>query len=78
MMKEEIQNNWIYKWMKVKVSDERILIGKFICVDDKCNIILRETTEYRPRPYDQEYDERKIGLVMVPGNHITNVCISTK
>lgn len=57
---------WLYRAMRIVITDGRILIGIFLCTDSKANIILGVCTEYT----QNEGDERMIGLVMVPGKFI--------
>lgn len=54
---------WLYRAMRIVITDGRILIGIFLCTDSKANVILGACTEYT----HNEGDERMIGLVMVPG-----------
>lgn len=54
---------WLYRAMRIVITDGRILIGVFLCTDSKANIILGVCTEYTRN----EGGERMIGLVMVPG-----------
>lgn len=54
---------WLYRAMRIVITDGRILIGVFLCTDSKANIILGVCTEYT----QNEGGERMIGLVMVPG-----------
>lgn len=58
---------WLYRAMRIVITDGRILIGIFLCTDSKANIILGVCTEYT----QNEGDERMIGLVMVPGEKTT-------
>ncbi|KAG2383432.1 hypothetical protein C9374_004103 [Naegleria lovaniensis] len=67
--------------MKVVLKDEREFVGRFVCVDNKMNTILKETTEYRKKPTSTSeeaisFDERRVGLVMLPGTLITSCFIS--
>lgn len=43
--KKEMVKSWLNKQMKVKVTDNRIFIGKFICLDHFKNIILEGTKQ---------------------------------
>lgn len=54
---------WLYRAMRIVITDGRILIGVFLCTDSKANIILGVCTEYTR----SDGGERMIGLVMVPG-----------
>lgn len=55
---------WLYRAMRIVITDGRILIGVFLCTDSKANIILGVCTEYTRN----DGGERMIGLVMVPGS----------
>lgn len=73
--------NWLNKTLRVEMSDGRVLIGIFLCTDREANIILGSCAEYLPGEQTNETtiasndDARMLGLVMVPGKHIVNVCI---
>lgn len=48
--KEQAKENvrdWVNRFMRVTISDGRVFIGRFVCVDNQKNIILSEATEYR-------------------------------
>lgn len=55
---------WLYRSMRIVMTDGRILIGIFLCTDSDANVILGVCTEYTKNGGD----ERMLGLVMVPGN----------
>lgn len=37
--------NWINKYMKIEMTDGRILIGTFVCTDKDANVILSACSE---------------------------------
>lgn len=55
---------WLYRTLRIVMTDGRVLIGVFLCTDKDANVILGVCSEYAP--YGGE--ERMLGLVMVPGN----------
>lgn len=57
---------WLYRTLRIVMTDDRVLIGVFLCTDSDANVILGVCSEYAP--YGGE--ERMLGLVMVPGNLI--------
>ena len=65
---EQQMFEWIGSTMKIKITDNRILIGKFICTDKDANLILTQTEEYLTETRDET--PRHVGMVMVPGEHI--------
>ncbi|GAO49092.1 hypothetical protein SAICODRAFT_7546 [Saitoella complicata NRRL Y-17804] len=60
--------SWLNKKTRVHASDGRIFDGKFVCVDRDQNVILADTDEYR---IEKPEEKRFMGLVVVPGKHIT-------
>lgn len=44
--KKELVKTWLNKEMKILVSDGRIFIGKFICLDHWKNTMMTETKQY--------------------------------
>lgn len=62
---------WLYRAMRIVITDGRILIGVFLCTDSKANIILGVCTEYTRN----DGGERMIGLVMVPGASASEIVL---
>lgn len=54
---------WLYRSMRIVMTDGRILIGIFLCTDSDANVILGVCSEFTKNGDD----ERMLGLVMVPG-----------
>lgn len=54
---------WLYRSMRIVMTDGRILIGIFLCTDSDANVILGVCSEFTKNGGD----ERMLGLVMVPG-----------
>lgn len=54
---------WLYRPMRIVMTDGRILIGIFLCTDSDANVILGVCSEFTKNGGD----ERMLGLVMVPG-----------
>ncbi|KAG1473274.1 hypothetical protein G6F56_001048 [Rhizopus delemar] len=52
---------------RIKITDGRIFVGTFMCIDKQKNVILANTKEYR------EEEERLVGLVMIPGEHLVKM-----
>lgn len=59
---------WLYRSMRIVMTDGRILIGIFLCTDSDANVILGVCSEYTK----SGGDERMLGLVMVPGTYNSN------
>lgn len=57
---------WLYRSIRIVMTDGRILIGIFLCTDSDANVILGVCSEYTKNGGD----ERMLGLVMVPGKDI--------
>ncbi|CRK99686.1 CLUMA_CG013010, isoform A [Clunio marinus] len=64
--------SWLSKNFRIKMTDNRILIGVFLCTDRDANIILGICSEFR----DEE--ERFLGSVIVPKKHIVSIEVDTK
>ncbi|KAI8331332.1 hypothetical protein BC941DRAFT_382686 [Chlamydoabsidia padenii] len=52
---------------RVEISDGRIFIGTFVCIDKQKNLILAQAEEYR------KDEQRLVGLVMIPGVHLVKM-----
>ncbi|KAH9506987.1 Neuronal acetylcholine receptor subunit alpha-7 [Dermatophagoides farinae] len=63
---------WLNKNFRIKLSDNRIIVGIFLCTDCHQNIILGSSLEYLN---DDDEDPRVLGLAMVPGKHIMSICV---
>lgn len=67
---------------RIKITDGRIFVGTFMCIDKQKNVILANTKEYREGwflvikvqllIYLLE-EERLVGLVMIPGEHLVKM-----
>merc|ERR1712131_225867 len=64
--------SWVGKQMKIRITDNRILVGKFLCTDKDQNIILQNTEEFLNEVGESG---RLVGMVMVPGEHIKSIHI---
>jgi small nuclear ribonucleoprotein (snRNP)-like protein len=63
-------------FLRVTLTDGRILIGTFACFDKQRNILLNDAREFRaPLADDQprSRSERNLGIVLVPRRWITAV-----
>lgn len=70
----DLFSTWLGKNMRVKMKDERELVGQFLCTDNKRNIILANAHEYIPDSIDAGPEgARFLGLAMVPGCHIDSM-----
>ncbi|XP_027202459.1 LSMD1 domain-containing protein Sbat [Dermatophagoides pteronyssinus] len=63
---------WLNKNFRIKLSDNRIIVGVFLCTDCHQNIILGSSLEFLN---DDDEDPRLLGLAMVPGEHIMSICV---
>lgn len=70
---------WLNQILRIVITDERIIIGCFVCTDRDANVILENSWEYSPssdgisRTDNQE--PRLLGLTLIPGRHIVSVAI---
>lgn len=60
---------WLYRSMRIVMTDGRILIGIFLCTDSDANVILGVCSEFTKNGED----ERMLGLVMVPGTQMNSL-----
>lgn len=78
-LSEELQSRqnlegWLNRFMRIKMTDGRILIGAFVCTDRDRNIILGSCDEYvNAQDLDDKEEPRVLGLAMVPGQHIVSI-----
>ncbi|PWN38257.1 uncharacterized protein FA14DRAFT_153585 [Meira miltonrushii] len=79
-----IEETFLGKNTKITINDGRTFEGRFVCTDSEVNVILQGTHEYRIRNQskgtevdtantDTTLQKRWAGMVMIPGQHITNV-----
>ena len=62
---------YLNRWLRIKITDGRTLIGLFLCTDRDLNIILGRAVEHVDGDGDEFHHEpRMIGLIMIPGRHI--------
>jgi hypothetical protein len=65
---------WIYSLlgleMKILITDQRVLLGHFICTDRDRNVIMQGTNEFMSEEEIATKVGRSIGLAMIPGRHI--------
>ena len=66
--------------VRITLSDQRVVIGKFSCFDKQRNVLLNEALEQRyadgdttPSPPHAPEFERPLGLILVPRQHIVAV-----
>ncbi|KAI8374281.1 uncharacterized protein BYT42DRAFT_615455 [Radiomyces spectabilis] len=52
---------------RIKITDGRVFIGVFVCIDKQKNVILAHTEEFRGN------EQRLVGLVMIPGKHLVSM-----
>ncbi|MCJ1224794.1 hypothetical protein MMC12_001439 [Toensbergia leucococca] len=72
------------KRLRLHTTDTRIFVGEFKCTDNERNVILSQAYEYRPPSYNEAdvaaplsltvaNTSRFLGLIVVPGQHITKI-----
>jgi small nuclear ribonucleoprotein (snRNP)-like protein len=59
------------KRLTIKLTDDRTLVGVFLCVDRDANIIIGSASEYSDDQLNGE--ARVLGLAMVPGRHVVSI-----
>lgn len=65
--------SWLGKILRIVITDEREVVGSFVCTDRDGNVILENTTECRPQ--NSLAEPRFLGLALVPGKHIVSVSL---
>ena len=73
-----IIQNWLNQRLRITITDSRSFEGWFKCVDRDANIVLSGAEEFRDGPlclqlYLPIDQQRFIGLIVVPGKHVTQV-----
>lgn len=61
--------SWLYRQLRIQLTDGRILTGNFLCTDADANVILGMCME----DTEKGGEVRMLGLVMVPGRHIVKM-----
>ncbi|RHY29775.1 hypothetical protein DYB32_004858 [Aphanomyces invadans] len=60
--------------LRVEITDGRILVGHFHCLDKDKNLILTDTTEYRYAAKDSTPPSvRQLGMTLIPGRHVVKI-----
>ncbi|KAI9490436.1 hypothetical protein BDB00DRAFT_555608 [Zychaea mexicana] len=52
---------------RITITDGRVFVGTFVCIDKQKNIIIAHSKEFRGD------ENRLVGLVMIPGKHLVKV-----
>ncbi|KAH0553997.1 N-alpha-acetyltransferase 38, NatC auxiliary subunit [Cotesia glomerata] len=65
--------SWLNRYLRVKITDGRVLTGAFLCTDRDANVILGCCEEFLS---EEHTEPRALGLVMVPRRHIVSIHIS--
>lgn len=60
------------KILKIKITDQRVIVGCFVCTDRDANVILENSCEYSAT-FDDDEEPRSMGLTLIPGRHIVSV-----
>jgi len=58
------------KTLEVRLTDGRILLGQFLCIDKDANLIIGSAVEYSK---ENSGEPRTLGLAMIPGRHVTTI-----
>ena len=86
----DIRTALLGKTCLVHITDGRAYRGTFACVDSGRNLLLNNATEYRAATATssddsasleraiQAHHRRFVGLVMIPGGHITKLEVQTR
>lgn len=61
--------SWLYRHLRIQLTDGRLLKGNFLCTDADANVILGMCME----DTEKGGEVRVLGLVMVPGRHIVKM-----
>ena len=66
--------------LRIRLSDGRVITGRFTCLDKQRNLLLTDTHELLPKGADESgagvapsrQSERHLGTVLVPRRHIVS------
>lgn len=64
------------KFMRVTLSDGRVIVGRFYCLDREASIVLKDCENYEPNidvltaETPGQTAKRSLGPVLVPGRHV--------
>ncbi len=70
---------YLGSFVRIKISDDRVIKGEFQCIDKDKNFILGDAVEYHLKGGDMDTENvdlhstastRILGLVMIPGKHV--------
>lgn len=64
----------LQKTIRISISDRRIFIGTFVCMDKQRNLIVTNTEEFH---LGGSHQGRYVGMVMVPWNLVLKVEVET-
>ena len=67
---DDFLNSLMDRTVRVTVSDDRIVVGKLICVDNFGNLIVEDTIIH------DAVGTQNLPSVMVPGKHIVKLEVS--
>ena len=66
-------SNYLNHPLRIHLNDGRTVIGHLSCLDDRGNIILDETTEYRHCPHKETKDHiRNLGMTLILASHVSS------
>lgn len=66
--------SYLSKLMRIVITDGRIFIGMFACIDKDRNLVLVNTEEFRVTNEPQNPNDRGryVGMVMIPWQHVVS------
>lgn len=73
---EHVKSSLLGETMRLRISDSRLVQGELQCFDKDMNFVLSNATEYHGMDNDtddacQAKFARYLGMIVVPGSHIT-------
>ncbi len=64
----------LQRTLRISISDGRLFVGTFACVDKQLNIVLTNTEEFRSGPpVSPPAQGRYVTMVMIPWKFVTKV-----
>ena len=80
---EELKIRFLSQTVRIKITDGRVIEGEFQCMDKNMNFILGNATEFYGTEKiefdrdnkDEVHNSRNLGMVMIPGKHVSK-CVA--
>eukprot|EP01006_Ploeotia_vitrea_P001635 TRINITY_DN105276_c0_g1_i1.p1 TRINITY_DN105276_c0_g1~~TRINITY_DN105276_c0_g1_i1.p1 ORF type:complete len:155 (+),score=8.59 TRINITY_DN105276_c0_g1_i1:71-535(+) len=79
MSKKSKMFQFINSRLRVRLGDDRVLVGKFLAFDRHMNLVLADTEEFRTivskGAKEEREEKRALGLVLLRGEHVVAMSV---